>query len=580
MGYLMMKSGQDYLILEGAEKAGVFFDTEPRHRTLISINKRFNPFPEHEYNMRHDWNSLLCDDTDLLFRNYSEELFPSADDFVRYIADFVKKYDLNIHYKSRVINIDREGTDGKFVLKTKAGRQYTCDRLLLATGAIGERLPTHIPGIELCDTYATHDIDPEKYTGKTVCILGRGNSAFEVSNHLAANAAIIHVFGEKKLKFAWDTHFVGDLRAVNNTVLDMYQLKSLHAYQAYKLTKVKQGPNNKLHVQIEDLVAHWNPPGRVKLTVPYDHVIICTGWNYCDQSIFCQKIEPETKRGGKYPKLTSGWETNVKDMFYIGTAMQSIDRQAASGFIHGFRYNVRTMYHILLHRYHQVPYPAIELHMNLDSISESIIDRVSTAASIYQMNDFLCDVLVLPDAGTGDNGKLYLELPKNYVLENEAFMKEKNVFIIVLQYGFHRFGEIGDHPNNFVHIPDFALSQCGPFLHPNLAYYKDGVLTEECDLLESLLLRFDGKEFLEENGDKQRNAIKNFVNKHMKLSPGETFDDSFLDKETFKKVFKPLTDEEIKNLSKDFNHLGQCKPMTIDMKDTMHTSLGGPMAST
>ena len=72
MGYFLQKAGYDYVILEAAATAGSFFKTQPRHRTLLSINKRFNHYPEPEHNMRHDWNSLLSDDTDLLFTKYSE----------------------------------------------------------------------------------------------------------------------------------------------------------------------------------------------------------------------------------------------------------------------------------------------------------------------------------------------------------------------------------------------------------------------------------------------------------------------------------------------------------------------------
>ncbi|XP_077998134.1 FAD-dependent oxidoreductase domain-containing protein 2-like, partial [Glandiceps talaboti] len=567
MAYQMKKDAKNYLVLEGSDGPGTFFRTQPRHRTLISINKRFNPFPEHEYNMRHDWNSLLCDDPALLFRHYSKDLFPCADAFVKYIQDFVDRYKLDISYNTRISSIEREKDNGKFTLTCKDGRKFTCKVLLMATGALSEKLPD-LKGIELCDTYSTHDIDQDAYIGKAVCVLGRGNSAFEVANHLAGHASIIHIYGEKKLKYAWDTHFVGDLRAVNNTVLDMYQLKSLHAYQAYKMKAVSKGENGKLIVQFEDLVAHWNPPGRVTLSAPYDKVILCTGFQYVDLSIFADDIKPNTVKHGKFPELTTMWETNVPDMYYLGTPMQSIDRQAASGFIHGFRYNVRTLYHLLQEKYFKTPYPRTLVDRTVEGLSTAIIDRVSTAASIYQMNNFLCDVMVVSD-DKDSKAEYMTDLPKKYVLENENF-KKLNYFMIVLQYGFQRFGEPGDHPNNFVHIPDFSSPYCGPFLHPTMYYYRNGELVEESDLLESLLLRFDGKEFLEENGDKQRNRVKNFVNRHLKLEEGKVYDERFItDPEKYKEIFTPLTEEEIQKLSKDYAHDGKCKPFSIDMKGMM-----------
>ena len=37
-----------------------------------------------EFNMRHDWNSILSDDESLLLKHYSKEFFPPADTMVSY----------------------------------------------------------------------------------------------------------------------------------------------------------------------------------------------------------------------------------------------------------------------------------------------------------------------------------------------------------------------------------------------------------------------------------------------------------------------------------------------------------------
>lgn len=64
-------------------------------------------------------------------------------------------------------------------------------------------------GIELVDTYATHDLDKQKYENKMILILGGGNSAFESAHHFSDAAAIVHVVFNKRIQFAWNTHFVG-----------------------------------------------------------------------------------------------------------------------------------------------------------------------------------------------------------------------------------------------------------------------------------------------------------------------------------------------------------------------------------
>ncbi|XP_077865907.1 LOW QUALITY PROTEIN: FAD-dependent oxidoreductase domain-containing protein 2-like, partial [Saccoglossus kowalevskii] len=211
MGYYLKTTNRKYVIIDAGEVPGSFFTQHPRHRTLISINKRFNPFPEDEYNMRHDWNSLLSDDPDLRFTRYSKKLFPNADDLVRYLADYAKKLDLNIHFNTRVQQIRRlenkDESGANFALRT-SNIEYRCNILFMATGACSERIPQHIIGKEHMETYATHDVNPDKYEGKSVLVIGNGNSAFEVANHLAGSATKVHIFGDRKVKHAWDTHYV------------------------------------------------------------------------------------------------------------------------------------------------------------------------------------------------------------------------------------------------------------------------------------------------------------------------------------------------------------------------------------
>ena len=45
------------------------------HRTLISSNKVYTGYDEAERNQRWDWNTLLCENDELLFKNYSKEYF-------------------------------------------------------------------------------------------------------------------------------------------------------------------------------------------------------------------------------------------------------------------------------------------------------------------------------------------------------------------------------------------------------------------------------------------------------------------------------------------------------------------------
>lgn len=79
-----------------------------------------------------------------------------------------------------------------------------------------------------------HQVDPEdvsSFRNKRVLVVGRGNSAFEVAEHIQGHTAYVHLAGSKRgqVRLAWETHYVGDVRAVHTHMLDSYMLKSLDA---------------------------------------------------------------------------------------------------------------------------------------------------------------------------------------------------------------------------------------------------------------------------------------------------------------------------------------------------------------
>lgn len=65
-------------------------------------------------------------------------------------------------------------------------------------------------GLELATTYSKHSLNKELYKNKEVLIIGGGNSAFEVGDYLSGVAGVIHLMCERKMKMAWDTHYVGE----------------------------------------------------------------------------------------------------------------------------------------------------------------------------------------------------------------------------------------------------------------------------------------------------------------------------------------------------------------------------------
>lgn len=509
--YYLEKAGRNYMILEKGDKPGYFFERFPRHRTLISINKRYNYFPEDDYNLRHDWNSLLSDDTEMRFTKYSEELFPPADTLVDYMKDYCEKFNIKISYNTVVENISRKtNITGvtEFILRTK-DTTYKSQVLIMATGAMKEKLPS-IPGIELAQQYSEHSIKQDDYANKKVSIIGGGNSGFETADHLSGHAAIVHIHADNGFKFAWDTHFPGDLRAINNSIIDMFHLKSIHGLRKATPTKIEEitvDGKRQLKMHFDQDLPNWEPPRTAHLSDTYDEIICCTGWYYIINEMWDDSCKPGVSACGKYPTQKPTWEsTNIDNLFFAGTCTQGRDRRAASSFIHGFRYSAKCLALMLNHLRHGDPLPQENFsNIDMDQITKFIANRLSTTSALYQLNyGVLCDLLVLnPEENVANkkveniksikgSAKYYYELPTEWALERPAFKNQEHVWVVILKDGKSNYPQ-WQQALDFTTPPsmlDFDLP-CQGFIQPIIRRYRFGELISETALGGNFVVRLD-----------------------------------------------------------------------------------------
>lgn len=389
-GYLLKKSGRDYLVVEGSDAPGAFFTRFPRHRTLISSNKVHTGWSDPELRLRVDWNSLLSDEGPL-FTGYTPRYFPPADEIVRYLADFAHEHGLNIRYNTRISRVTRPD-GGEFVATDEHGNVVRARRVIVATGVSRPYLPP-IEGAAEAERYDEVTVDPQDFVDQRVLIIGRGNSAFETADNLIETAAVIHVAGPGSLKLAWRTHFVGHLRAVNNNFLDTYQLKSQNAILDGNILRIKRNDDGKFVVSVS-----FSRVDEVVKDIPYDRVILATGFRF-DASIFAEECRPDLIIKERFPHLTDAWESvNVPDLYFAGTITQSLDfKKSTSGFIHGFRYGVKALSRILERRYHDAPWPHADVPATGTAVTDAVIARVNRTSALWQMFGFLGDA-VLVDA--------------------------------------------------------------------------------------------------------------------------------------------------------------------------------------
>ncbi|XP_059900380.1 FAD-dependent oxidoreductase domain-containing protein 2 [Gadus macrocephalus] len=530
-GHFLAKANRNYVILERNSGPGSFFNIYPRHRKLISINKIYTGRRNREFNLRHDWNSLLSDRPDLLFQRISRDLYPPADAYPRYLSLFAEELGLEVRYGVDVGRVRAVQTPSgrRYMLTDRKGTEYSCRVLLVSTG-LWDPQKVEFPGRDLTEGYEAVSVDPEDFVDQAVLILGKGNSAFETAQSILGRASRVHLYSPSPVRLAWQTHYVGDLRAVNNELLDTYQLKSLDGLVEGGLEDIAivrrhddQGPHpstppprrrgrraggagpretegegrgegrkgggGRLYLTLADLldnqdvrngsrVAAANLPAyhydNFSLRQPYDRVITCLGFTF-NFSIFDGSARPPNSEvaRGRLPAVSPWYEgRGTPGLFILGTAAHSRDyRSSAGGFIHGFRYTVRAVHRVLEQRYHGNRWPSTPL--SVTQLHSWILRRVNEASGPYQMFGVLGDVVLLK----GSQCEYLEEFPVQALPQLPSLaghpVPQGGLLVLVMQYGLNRSDSLGPGRSE----SEWTQAWRSNFLHPVL-YYYDRLPTE------------------------------------------------------------------------------------------------------
>ncbi|MDQ3157286.1 MAG: NAD(P)-binding domain-containing protein [Actinomycetota bacterium] len=464
----LQQAGVAYEVIEALE-AGATFQTLPRHRQLISINKVNTGGTAGEERLRYDWNSLLSDGR-ATFPAYSDEYFPSADDYATYLADFAREGALNIRTGVRVENISRSG--GTYSLECSDGRARSATKVVIATGLNRRHVPD-IRGVEHAEQYATFDTDPRTFRDQRVLIIGKGNSAFETAESLIPYASTIHVCSPTPLRFAWQSHYLGHLRAVNNNFLDTYQLKSQNAALDAHVERIERREDG-LYVTLR-----YSHAAGHETTIRYDRVICCTGFRF-NPSVFDDSAAPETCHDDRFPSLTSSFESvNRPGLYFAGALMHGLDYQKhTSGFIHGFRYNVRFLARLFTG--HLKEEQRLAARHDSASLARAVVDRLNNASAIFLQPGYFADAAV----ADGDSWLYHQDVPLGYLRDHAA---GRRWISVTLEFGPHS----GD-PFNIQREQTEAYAEITPFLHPVLRCHEGDEVVDTLHLIEDVENTFSG----------------------------------------------------------------------------------------
>ena len=377
----------------------------PIFERLISWTKPEAPFAHgtREYEL-FDHNSLVAEEPErqaivpsLMDRTHD---VPSRAEMETALRTFVERSGIRVRYGTRWEATRR--TDDGFALETRDG-EYTCRAVVFALGATTPWLAP-IPGLDA----ATHYVDverPDAYRGRSVFIVGKRNSAFEIANSL----------------LPWANRIVlASPRPIRTEVLGHSPLRTryLQPYDEYVRggfgTSVVDAAIERVERAGDGFRVHargttWDG----QLVFDADEVIAATGFRVPLGDL--PGLGVATVSDGRIPAQSPFWESvSVPGVYFAGNATQGSPGLRKQGLsanntsVNGFRYNARVLVRHLAEKHFgvQPPRPLVEP----DDLVEFLLHELAHAPELWIQKGYLCRIVNKTEDGWRDDGILPLQI--------------------------------------------------------------------------------------------------------------------------------------------------------------------------
>jgi thioredoxin reductase len=319
---------------------GGMFRRFPVFQRLISWSKPDAPFERgtREYEW-YDHNSLVGDARahQALVPEFMDRSFdvPARSEMEAALVEFAARGGVRVRYGCEWLSTRRD--DAGFVLGTSEG-EYRCRICVFAVG-VTEPWFAAVPGLEAVPHYAsTHA--PERYRGKSVFIVGKRNSGFELAQGL----------------LPWARRIVlGSPRPVDTATLAFSPL-SIRYLSPYT-EHVRGGTGSHVVDAAIELVERHANGYRIhargttwegELVLDADEVIAATGFRAPVRDL--PNLGVALVNDNRMPALTPYWESvSVPGIYFAGNVMQASPglrkhgATSSSSSVVGFRYNARLL---------------------------------------------------------------------------------------------------------------------------------------------------------------------------------------------------------------------------------------------
>ena len=319
---------------------GGMFRRWPIYQRLISWTKPDAPVEpgtrEYEW---YDHNSLVGDEPEhrALVRGFMDRAYdvPARGEMEAGLVEFAKRGDVRVRYECEWLTTSRD--ENGFVLGTSDG-EYRCRVCVFAIGVTDPWTPP-ISGLDAAPHYAATRT-PDQYRGKSVFIVGKRNSAFELAQGL----------------LPWASRIVlASPRPVQTAVLAFSPL-SIRYLSPY-MQHIRGGSGSfVVDAAIERVERHADgyrirasgTTWEGELELEADEVIAATGFRTPVRDL--PGLGVAMVNDGRMPAQTPYWESvSVPGIYFAGNVMgasaglRKHGATSAAASVNGFRYNARVL---------------------------------------------------------------------------------------------------------------------------------------------------------------------------------------------------------------------------------------------
>jgi thioredoxin reductase len=360
--YSLARLGIDHALLSADEGAAGMFRRFPFFQRLITWTKPYSPHPRgsREYEW-YDWNSLIGEEPahralvpDLMD---GTSTFPSRAEMQAGLEAFAERGDVRARYGCRWegTKVDEEG----LTVLTSDG-EYRCRVLIVAVG-MTEPWKAEIPGIENVPHYVETE-EPKAYADRSVFIIGKRNSGFEIADGLLPWARQLILASPRPAKLSILERSVAATRARYMQPYEDHVLGGGTFIVDAAIERVERtGEGYRVFAK------GTTRPGDMVFEV--DRVIAATGFGTPLADL--RDVGVATFYQDRLPAQTPFWESrSVPRIYFAGSITQGhiglkkYGRPGGSASVHGFRYNARVLAeHLAEKRFGiKVPRKTLETH--------------------------------------------------------------------------------------------------------------------------------------------------------------------------------------------------------------------------